>query len=113
MGDIVLFVTGISHNPSLLFLMPCKTIFLFFITANSFFVSKMLQSSSHNWSKEISEALPSFGKICANLACLVKLSANGSSPCSVLEMYSLFGNRTSKPFEGVMFSRHILSCGRQ
>ena len=80
--DVVLVVacSGMSHNPSCVFRSPCRRTLPSLTAVRLCLLSTTVQSSSHNWPKEIRLALFSAGRIKACFPAGEILEDKGSWP---------------------------------
>ena len=93
--------------------MPFSIILLFFIANNVFLLSRIAQSSSHNWPSDINDELVSLGNIIAVFAAFDKSDDSGNCPRLVDEMSSLLGKSTDGPIQFFILFNTVLSWSRQ
>ena len=93
----VLFSMDIPQSPLLRFLFPLRMSLLFFIAYNFFCVRITLQLSSHNFTRDIGDALRKCSKTMAFWGRSDNFCERGNFPWCVTSIKSLFGNRTKGP----------------
>ena len=104
---------GISHNPSILFLLPLNITVFFFTTARSFLSITAVQPSSHSCPIEINDALFRFGIIMAVCASAERCFDNGIVPVPSDVKSVLSGCFMVGPVIFVLFSNTSASCKRK
>ena len=105
---------GMYHNQFVLFLCPFNIIFLY-LRIFILFLSKMkMQSLSHIWNKEISDAMCNSSKMCAFFAWIIRLLNSRMIPVFVVFIVALFANCTVGPLRVVlMFASTNMSSMHQ
>ena len=85
------------HNPFVLFIYIFKVSLESLIILISLLSKMMMQSSSHSWPKEISEAICSTSKMCDFFVWTPRLFDNGMLPVIVTFIVAFWGNCTMSP----------------